>query len=69
MAINPDWLAKAEGNRDYHQGGMRCYFLILCFISFFPKKPSSWKDLLTKEVLRGRAVSLASRPFPALWPI
>lgn len=35
MAINPDWLVKAEENRNYHQGGIRYYFLILCFISSF----------------------------------
>ena len=35
MAINPDWLVKAEGNLNYHHGGMRYYFLILCSISFF----------------------------------
>ncbi|STS91512.1 Uncharacterised protein [Klebsiella variicola] len=35
MAINPDWLVKAEGNRNYHQGGMRYYFLIFMFYKLF----------------------------------
>ena len=53
MAINPDWLVKAEGNCNYHQGGMRCYFLILCFISFFFLKAVIMEGFVNKGGIKG----------------
>ncbi|HBW8443873.1 TPA: hypothetical protein MFM50_000718 [Klebsiella pneumoniae] len=38
IAINPNWLVTAQQNLDYHQGGIRCYFLTCCFFNDFHLK-------------------------------
>ncbi|CAM3588583.1 hypothetical protein KLVA111896_07080 [Klebsiella variicola] len=53
MAINPDWLAKAEGNCNYHQGGRKLNFLTLCFLMVFNEKWVAWLGIVNKGGIKG----------------
>ncbi|ESA97342.1 TPA: hypothetical protein MFM05_001455 [Klebsiella pneumoniae] len=53
IAINPNWLVTAQQNLDYHQGGIKCYFLTYCFLMIFTSKSSVTPGFVNNGGIKG----------------